>query len=251
VATSSTSTSQPRPPGGSLADGLIALAGTPDDASSIPGLLRSITQFAADILPPISYASMTAQSDDSYVTVAMTSEVALAVDEAQYADQAGPCVDALNTAEPVALPRIDATMRWPRFRVAAHRLGLHASLSIPIFAGRGTAIAALNLYSTDSGAMTPLTSAVLAAFDDYDENSPPYEGDGLDPGVRELLRGLSGAFRVRADIQQAIGVIMSTQHTDSATAYTVLRSHAAATASSLTAAAGSIISRAGEQQRPA
>ncbi len=37
-------------------------------------------------------------------------------------------------------------MRWPGFRDTAYRLGLHTSLSIPLFAGRGEPIAALNLY---------------------------------------------------------------------------------------------------------
>jgi hypothetical protein len=40
---------------------------------------------------------------------------------------------------------IDATMAWPGFREAAARMGLHASLSIPLFAGSGATIAALNL----------------------------------------------------------------------------------------------------------
>ncbi|GAA2591165.1 hypothetical protein GCM10010435_82370 [Winogradskya consettensis] len=48
------------------------------------GLLRSITQFTVDLLPAVSYASMTTHREDGYVTVAMSSELALAVDEAQY-----------------------------------------------------------------------------------------------------------------------------------------------------------------------
>jgi hypothetical protein len=250
VATLSTSPPRPDRPGRGLAENLIALAGTPDDDSSVPVRLRSITQFAADLLPPVSYASMTVHDKDSYSTVAMSSEVALAVDEAQYAEQAGPCLDALGASQPTALPRIDATVKWPRFREAALRLGLRASLSIPLFAGRGVPIAALNLYGHDTGTMAPLSAAVLAAFESSGEDGAGSGLDGLGPGPRQLLDGLTGAFEVRARIQQALGVIMAAEETNADFAYTILRSRAAATALSLTAAAGSVLTRAGDEKGP-
>jgi hypothetical protein len=220
---------------------LIALAGTPDDDSSVPALLRSIVQLAADLQPPVSYASTTVHGKDSYATVAMSSAVALAVDEAQYADDSGPCLDALRTGEPTAVPRIDATMRWPSFRDAAGRLGLRASLSIPLFAGRGTPIAALNLYGHDTRTMAPLSVAVLAAFERIGQDDADALLDGLEPGPLHLVNGLIGAFEVRATIQRALGVIMAMEETSADFAYAILRSRAAATALSLTAAAESVL----------
>lgn len=249
MAIPSASPSLPGRPGSGLTDDLIILAGTPDDGSDVPALLRSITQFAADLLPPVDYASLTARQQDGYVTVAMSSEVALAVDEAQYAENAGPCLDALRTAEPTAVPRIDATVNWPGFRAAAYRLGLHASLSIPLFAGRGTPIAALNLYGRDTRAMAPLSAAVLTTFESYGngENDAGSGSDDLDPGAISLMDGLTGALAVRSKIQMALGVIMAAERTSADHAYPVLRSRAATTASSLTAAAESILTRAGNQ----
>jgi hypothetical protein len=246
-------TSPPRPdrPGRGLANDLIALAGTPDDESSVPALLQSITQFAADLLPPVSYASMTVHDKQSYTTVAMSSAVALAVDEAQYADKAGPCLDALQTSEPTTFPRVDASMNWPRFRAAAHQLGLRASLSIPLFAGRGVSIAALNLYGHDTATMAPLSTAVLATFKNSTEDNPEPLLEDLGPGPLQLVDGLIGALGVRATIQRALGVIMAVEHTDDDFAYAILRSRAAATALSLTAAAYSVLRRAGDEQKPA
>jgi hypothetical protein len=123
---------------------LSALAGTPDDASWIPSQLATIAHSSADLIAPVAYASVTAYRDDAVTTVAISSEIALVVDQAQYADEAGPCLDALDSASPVAVPDVAATMRWPGFRDSAYRLGITASLSIPLFAGRGTAMAALN-----------------------------------------------------------------------------------------------------------
>jgi hypothetical protein len=247
VATASTSAARPDQPGGVLADGLIALAGTPDDDSSVPALLRSITQFAADLLPPVTYASVTVRHEDAYTTVAMSSDVALAVDEAQYADQAGPCLDTLRTSAPTALPRIDATVSWPRFRDVALRLGLRASLSIPLFAGRGLPIAALNLYGHDTATMEPLCRAVAEVYHRSSTDSSDPRPAALGPGEAQLVDGLISAFAVRATIQQALGVIMAAERRDADSAYAILRSRAAAGALSLTTAAGSVLARTGDE----
>jgi GAF domain-containing protein len=245
VATPPTSPLRPDRPGRGLTEDLIALAGTPDDESNVPALLRSITQFAADLLPPVIYASMTVLDKDSYTTVAMSSAVALAVDEAQYGDQSGPCLDALRMSDPIAVPRIDTAVEWPGFRAAAQRLGLRASLSVPLFAGRGASIAALNLYGQDTDAMAPLSAAVLAVFESSSESAL----DGLGPGPLQLVTGLIGAFAVRSQIQRALGVIMASERTNADFAYAILRSRAAATSLTLTAAAGSVLRRASNQQR--
>jgi hypothetical protein len=111
-------------------------------------------------------------------------------------------------------------MQWPEFRDAAFALGLRAS-SIPLFAGRGTAIAGLNLYGRDPGAMAPLTAAVWNVFDF--EPVADVENHRLDNGSAGLVAGIAGAFAVRAVIQQALGVIIAdTQRTGDA-AYLILR----------------------------
>jgi len=249
VATPSTSPPRPGQPGRGLTDDLVCLAGKPDDDSSVPALLRSITQFVTDLLPPVSYASVTVHEKDAFATVAMSSEFALAVDEAQYSAQAGPCLDALRTSQVRSVPRIDATVKWPDFRAAALRLGLHVSLSIPLFAGRGISIAALNLYGRDAREMAPLSAAVLAAFESSGEDDAPAGLDGLGSGAVQLVNGLVGAFEVRTRIQRALGVIMAAEHADADVAYAVLRSRAAATAMSLTAAADSVLTRAEDERR--
>ncbi len=98
-----------------------------------------------------------------------------AVDEAQYADDSGPCLDALHGGDPVAVD-ICATMSWPGFREAAERMGLKASLSIPLFAGSGTTIAALNLYSHDLPAMLALDAWVITIYHTDARCRPPRSG---------------------------------------------------------------------------
>ena len=226
---------QPRPHlpqhRGRLSDTLITLAGTPDDHSAVEEHLITIAELSAQYVAPVSYASMTPRHEGAYTTVAASNDVATAVDQAQYADQTGPCLEALETARPLGVPNIAATMRWPGFRDTAYRLGLHTSLSIPLFAGRGKPVAALNLYGHDPSTMTALTTAVWAT---YDEAAPSKPGlFDLDPGGSELVDGLNDAFAVRAIIQQAIGVLVATQRGTPDHAYAELRLRVADTETSL------------------
>ncbi|WP_250001945.1 GAF domain-containing protein [Actinoplanes sp. M2I2] len=222
-----------------LSGTLVLLAGTPDDHSSIESQLVTIAKLSAQRVEPVSYASVTTRRGNAYTTVAASNDIALAVDEAQYADRTGPCLDALETAKPYGVADIAETMRWPGFRDTAYRLGLHTSLSIPLFAGRGEPVAALNLYGHDSIAMTVLTSAVWAT---YDEAAPGLsDHPGLDPGGDELVDGLSDAFAVRAIIQQAIGIIVATDHGTRDLAYATLRLRAADTGSPLPIVAQAVI----------
>jgi ANTAR domain len=208
-----------------LQERLVGLAGTPDDNSRITAQLITIAQLAADRIGAVGYASVTARHEGAYATVAASSELAIAVDKAQYADDAGPCLDALDGNYPAAVPDIAATMTWPGFRDIAFSLGLRASLSIPLFAGRGSPVAALNLYGYDPATMAPLTAAVWSAYDPEEVSTHP--PDDLDDGGRELVGGLAGAFAVRTLIQRAIGLVMAEFGTTPDAAYLYLRVRAA------------------------
>ena len=231
----------PRPPRetssrplGPLATRIVALADTPDDASDIDTRLAAIAQAAADTLTPVSYASITAVRDGANTTVAATSELATAVDQAQYADDRGPCLDALHDGTSVGVDDITTTMTWPGFRQAATAMGLHASLSIPLFAGSGAPIAALNLYSHDLLAMAPLNASVWTVYNTDPTLHPRPDKLLVGTGGEDLVAGLIEAFEVRALIQRAIGVVMAGEHCSAEDAYLTLRLRAAEAGTSLT-----------------
>jgi len=204
---------------------LVALAGTPEDASDVDAHLTAIVRLVVDIVAPADYASVTAYRHGGYTTVAASADVALAVDRAQYADETGPCLDAIETGRPTAVPEVATTMAWPGFRAAAEQMGLHGSLSVPLFAGRGTDVAALNLYSRDVSAMAPLSARVRAVYDPY--GTAGQDQPLLDAGSERFVAGLAAAFAVRATIQQAIGAMMARGKLDEDRAYLMLRVRAA------------------------
>jgi hypothetical protein len=219
---------------GPLATCIVTLAGTPDDASDIDTQLTAIARLAADTLPAVSYASVTAVRDGDDTTVAASSELATAVDQAQYADDSGPCLDALRDGTPVPVDNIAATMKWPKFREAAERMGLKASLSVPLFAGSGTTIAALNLYSHDLPAMLTLNAWVWTVYNIDPTAHPQPDAPLLDAGGQDLIGGLIEAFEVSALIQRAIGIVMVEEGSSIEQAYRILRVRAAEAGASLT-----------------
>jgi hypothetical protein len=199
-----------------------------------------IAQLAADRVAAVDYASVTAVREGAYTTVAASSELAVAVDEVQYAEQGGPCLEPLHTGTPAPVPDITATMAWPGFRDQAFKMGLRASVSVPLFAGSGEPVAVLNLYAHDAAAMAPLTEAVWNVYKP-DPVAVGREVADLEPGAADLMAGLTEAFAVRATIQQAVGVIMARKAVGALDAYLSLRARAAETGSSLTTTAAALI----------
>jgi hypothetical protein len=114
-------------------------------------------------------------------------------------------------------------MVWPGFRAAARRLGLRASLSIPLFAGSGAAIAVLNLYGYERDTMEPLQRRVRALHGRHRPATVDGNGPELDPGGEQLLAGLTEALAVRATIQKAIRVVSANENCTAEQAYLALR----------------------------
>jgi hypothetical protein len=228
---------------GPLQDRLLALAGTPDDSFRIGTDLIVVAELAANLITAVDCASVTSRHEGGYATVAASSDPAVAVDQAQYDDNAGPCLEALEASYPAAVPDIAATMTWPSFRDAATSLGMTTSLSIPLFAGSGTTIAALNLYSRRTGSLSALTTGVWAAYEP--DSADRWDHDALEAGGRELIDGLIGAVALRTRIRRAVAVLSAGAMTADR-GYLVLCNRAAEAGTSLTDTAAEII----EQHQP-
>ena len=229
---------------GPLAEAIVTLAETPDHAPDIERRLAAVAALAVDRVTAADYASITTLHGREYTTVAASSDIALAVDEAQFADQAGPCLQALESGEPVGVPDIAATMDWPGFHQLAPALGLRASISVPLYNGRGTTIAVLNLYGRDDAAMQPLIAGVAELYAtsrglELDAGSSPVS----EPGAEELLTGYAGALSVRATIQFAVDILAGSNADRTDDAYTELCARAADNGTSLSVAAASILKR--------
>ncbi|MGN9889777.1 GAF and ANTAR domain-containing protein [Micromonospora sp. L31] len=211
------SMSSPRPdqPSHDLTDALLVLAGLPDDAPALPEQLLAIVRLAAEVVGPVDFASVTVLAADGHRTDAASDEAAKALDLAQYADNAGPCLVALHTGETVGVSDVAGAVVWPGFRDVAWRYGVRASLSFPVFAGSGNLVAALNLYSRDAAGMRLLIQRVESCYHTGRTQVLPR----LDAGSEQLLTGLAGALRTRDLIQRALGLLMDRDHIPAGPAY--------------------------------
>jgi len=240
----SPSTGSRAPRRGELAAAMVLLAGMPEHAAGVDAQLRLIARLTPELVAPARYASITALRGDTYTTVAFSDELARAIDEAQYADHRGPCLDALDSGTPVAVPDIDATVQWPKFHEVAPSMGLHTSVSVPLYAGRGEPVAVLNVYSNDRVAMAPLLGRICSlhghAGDDVDNSVLEEE---LDEGGRELISGYAQTLSVRATIKLALGMIMVENRCTADDAYVSLCLHAGQAGTDLAAAATALVTR--------
>jgi hypothetical protein len=230
------------PERGPLAAAIIAMVGTPDHSPRVQALLRQIPQLTVARVAAATHASITGLRGRAFTTVAVSDELIREIDEIQYAENAGPCVDSLNTDAPVAVPDIDATVQWPGFHEAAPRMGLHASVSIPLYAGRGHAVAVLNVYGHDRAAMAPLIAGIELVHGDLPDTAVDAGRLGdLDDGGRELIAAYADALDIRATIRLAIERIRSEMRCSADDAYLTLCIRASEAGADLAAAAVALV----------
>ncbi|MEH0934667.1 GAF and ANTAR domain-containing protein [Micromonospora psammae] len=196
------------PSSGDLTNHLVALAGLPDESPSVPMLLARIVRSCAALVDPADHVSVTVARHGDHLTQAASDWTAEAADLAQYAQDDGPCLMALRSGEPVAVPDMAGALVWPRFRDVAWQNGVRASLSVPLFASSGATVAALNLYARDAVAMAALVRHVQACYQPAGD-LPPLPS--VDAGSRQLVAGLRGALHCQDLIQRALGVLIG-QH---------------------------------------
>jgi GAF domain-containing protein len=233
----------PHPPKrGPLTAAMVALAGMPEHASGLERHLNAIAVLTVERVAAARYASITAMRGKAYITVAFTDELARAVDDAQYADNTGPCLEAYDTGTPVAVPDIAAaSVRWPGFHETAPRMGLRASVSVPLYAGRGEPVAVLNTYSHDRVAMAPLIAGIISLHGPVGDESGELEA--LDEGGRELVAGYAESLSIRATIKLALNIIMADNHCTGDEAYVSLCLQADVAGTDLAAAAAALVTR--------
>jgi GAF domain-containing protein len=84
---------------------------------------------------------------DRASTVAFAGQVALDLDETQYQDGFGPCLEVARSSGTVTVRDMAAEARWPAFARRALAVGVHSSLSVALPLQEAV-LGALNIYAT-------------------------------------------------------------------------------------------------------
>jgi GAF domain-containing protein len=169
--------------------------------------LERIATLARDAIGTTAAAGITlADERGRRGTHVFTDEISPDVDQGQYDDESGPCLDALREGRVVLVPDTGVVAdRWPSFSRRAAAAGVVSTLSLPLTAG-DACLGVMNLYSTaepydapqaSDGELFASQAAVVLA------NCKAYWS------AFDLAQGLQYALQSRAVIDMAKGKLMA------------------------------------------
>jgi GAF domain-containing protein len=147
-----------------LAERLAELSRSMHDEKGLELTLDAIVRAAADTIPGVDEASLSSVTRRREVrTLAATSDLPRAVDDAQYAASQGPCLSSLYQHRTVRLSDLSTDLRWPDFTARALELGVRSMLAIQLYV-EGDDLGALNLQSRSPNAFTDESEQVGLLF---------------------------------------------------------------------------------------
>jgi GAF domain-containing protein len=229
---------------------LIGLQNALLNTNTVEQFLRELAVLATRVVTDGLSCGMTLrQRGRPPVTAACSDPLASQVDEIQYRTGDGPCLHAMRHGQQVRIDDLSTHGRWPRFARQAVSLGIRSCLALPLIVG-GEPVGALNLYTRQPGAFG-------AAETRRAERFARHASGALTLALRmascaDLNDQLRSSIVSRAIIDQALGVIMATEHCPQDKAFALLRSVSQNTNVKLRDLAADIVtSVSGEPPRPA
>ena len=185
------------------------ITGTTD----IKGFLDGVTRYAATTLSRAAGArvecAVTLWRRKRAVTIAGSSDEAILLDGVEQSLGDGPCLEALETLQPVLLPDTHTDTRWPEYSKTLTAAGTGSVLGIPLALGKD-ASAALNFFAPQTGIFTEHAIEEAVVFGDM-------AGQALGLALRLvtadlLAHDLKAAMERRTPIDLACGMIMEQNH---------------------------------------
>ena len=205
-----------------LRAGLAELSRIPFGTQSLAEVLRRTTQLAVAAVPGADEVSITLLDEhDQARTVAFSGDLATVLDERQYADGYGPCLDAAQSGETLRIDDTAASEHYPEFAATALRAGVHSTLAIGMplpYEG----LAALNVYTRTPG--SPVQGEELTALRTFADHAAVTIANAALLSTRtRTVEQLTTAMRTRAVIEQAKGVVATMCACDPEDAFEFLR----------------------------
>jgi len=210
-----------------LLDSLERFASALTSGYGIGDVLHNLTEEIAEVLT-LTGAGVTLVHDGQQRFVTAAVEAIAAIERAQEKWQKGPCVDAVASGAPVAVPDIatgEASSRWPDYTVVAKTAGIQAVAGIPMVA-EGKAIGAVNLYDSQPRTWSAEDLRVATIFASI---ATGYIAHASSAQQRQrTAEQLQQALDTRLIIEQAKGVLAAKQETTVDDAFERLRKYARA-----------------------
>jgi GAF domain-containing protein len=207
-----------------LATAYAELQGLILDCPDVTDFLHQLAVLAASLVPA-THCGITLRREGRTATVVSSDEIAMRMDEIQYAGGRGPCLEALARGVRVDVPDMERETRWGGYAERALAHGILSAVAVPLTID-GDTVGALNLFSDAAHMFTDHDIARAEAFTGQAATALTIllrhaRHTALDDELREALA-------TRAVIDQALGILMVTRRITSHDAFEVLR-HASQT----------------------
>jgi len=186
-------------------DELAALAGIVLVHSDLSDTLRAVCRIAARAVPGADGASVTTFPEGRPGALA-SDEWAQELDELQFEEHEGPCLDAFRTGNAFRLRDMTVDPRWPSYLPRATERGALSMMSLPMSA-EGNVIGALNLYSRHTNAFNAEAASLAAVVAAHAGLASQVSAAFFQH--RDLAAQLAEAMHSRASIEQAKGVLVA------------------------------------------
>jgi hypothetical protein len=214
-----------KPPDGPDSPGLLGalneLVGLMLATPTVERLLDDLARLAGKVIIPPAACGITLRRDHEPVTVASSEPLAALVDEEQYGQGDGPCLQSLRTGEAVIVSDTVTESRWGDYPARALEHGVRSSLSLPLVVN-GDHRGALNLYATRRDAFGAPERARAEVFSG--QAAAALTVVTRQAQQTQLTTQLREALSSRSVIDQAIGILMVQLRCDAGQAFAELRS---------------------------
>jgi GAF domain-containing protein len=221
-----------------LVRAFVGLSDTLVSDYDVTDLLHDLVEHSVSLLGADAAGILLSDPRGGLQVMASSSEHSQMVELFQQQTDEGPCVDCVNSGQPVSVPTLsDHADRWPQFVPAAAEQGFTAVDAVPMRL-REEVVGAMNLFRTHPGPMTESDLHVAQALADTATIGILSERAIHHHGV--LVAQLEGALGSRVIIEQAKGVLAASGAEDMDHAFTALRAHARGTGTRLSEVAAQL-----------
>jgi GAF domain-containing protein len=178
-----------------------------EEPADLPGQLEAVGNVATGLVPSTVGVSLSIVIDGDTFTLTSTATDASLVDAAQYLEQEGPCLHAIEAGDRVQIDDVLDEEQWRLYRHTSATVGIRYSLSLPLRDDDGHIMGALNVYATEPGAFHGREELFAGVFGA--KVSEVVKNADLTFQTREWARELPDRLSARRKLETAVGVLVA------------------------------------------
>jgi hypothetical protein len=157
-------------------------------------VVQRVVDLARQVVPARAEVSITVVRDERATTAAFSGELALHLDETQYGQGYGPCLEAALGGQLIEVTDGRTESRWPEYMPIFLEFGALSSLAVPVPAAQSAA--GLNVFAPVAAAFTDEHRQAVAQLAAYAAVASA------------TAANLRAAMESRAAIEQAKGILI-------------------------------------------